>query len=169
MRPLRSRASPHHRKRLGELVAQGWLERRGQAGTFVARAAQPGASWRRLPAQPGRVDGCCRFDGAAGVDLSSARAVGAGDKVGCGRSRFDLCTRRSRRRSASRCYRRLSNTPAAVSTVSRIRVLITGSGAACLILRTLAQPGQHMWMEDPGIPLSGRSSRLGSWRWMRFR
>jgi GntR family transcriptional regulator/MocR family aminotransferase len=35
------------------------------------------------------------------------------------------------------------------------QVLITGSYAASmrLILRTLAQPGQHMWMEDPGFPL----------------
>ncbi len=34
------------------------------------------------------------------------------------------------------------------------QVLITGSYAASmnLILRTLAQPGQHMWMEDPGYP-----------------
>ncbi len=32
--------------------------------------------------------------------------------------------------------------------------MITGSYAASmnLILRTLAQPGQHMWMEDPGYP-----------------
>lgn len=34
------------------------------------------------------------------------------------------------------------------------QVLITGSYAASmnLILRTPAQPGQHMWMEDPGYP-----------------
>lgn len=34
------------------------------------------------------------------------------------------------------------------------QVLITGNYATSmdLILRTLAQPGQHMWMEDPGYP-----------------
>ncbi len=32
--------------------------------------------------------------------------------------------------------------------------MISGNYAAsmALILRTLAQPGQHMWMEDPGYP-----------------
>ncbi|RAN86264.1 DNA-binding transcriptional regulator, partial [Bacillus sp. SRB_28] len=35
------------------------------------------------------------------------------------------------------------------------QVLVTGSYAASmtLILRTLARPGQTMWMEDPGFPL----------------
>ncbi len=170
---LRSRASPgDHRKRLGELVAQGWLERRGQAGTFVSERL----SLRQLapvpPVQPAAPTEPLPFQmGLPALDLFPrgqwARVMGRRLRT---QSRFDLAPGDPGGdpllRQAIVDYLRLSRS----IDCQPDQVLITGSYAASmnLILRTLAQPGQHMWMEDPGIPLSGRSSRLGSWRWMRF-
>ncbi len=82
----------------GELVAQGWLERRGQAGTFISERLSPrGEPARRptdiAPTAPRRFSwGCRRW-------IFSPRPVGAGD----GRrlrtqTRFDLGARRSVRR-----------------------------------------------------------------------
>lgn len=98
----------------GELVAQGWLERRGQAGTFVSERLSPRQLAPVPPVQPAAPTEPLPFQmGLPALDLS-ARAVGAGD----GASAADAvavrsCTRRSRRRSASAPgYRRLS-TPVA--------------------------------------------------------
>lgn len=51
------------------------------------------------------------------------------------------------------------------------QVLITGSYAASmrLILRTLARPGQQMWMEDPGFPLIRPVVNDEGWRSAPFR
>ena len=153
-----------HRKRLGELVAQGWLERRGQAGTFVSERL----SLRQLapvpPVQPAAPTEPLPFQmGLPALDLFPrgqwARVMG----VGCGRSRgLDSAPGdpggdplRARLSSIIRLSRSIDCQPD--------QVLITGSYAASMnfILRTLAQPGQHMWMEDPGIPLSGRFVEAG--------
>lgn len=45
----------------GELVAQGWLERRGQAGTFVSERLSPRQLAPVPPVQPAAPTGRCRF------------------------------------------------------------------------------------------------------------
>ena len=45
----------------GELVAQGWLERRGQAGTFVSERLSPRQLAPVMPAQPAAPAERCRF------------------------------------------------------------------------------------------------------------
>lgn len=156
----------------GELVAQGWLERRGQAGTFVSERLSPRQLAPVPPVQPAAPTEPLPFQmGLPALDLFPrgqwARVMGRRLRT---QSRFDLAPGDPGGdpllRQAIVDYLRLSRS----IDCQPDQVLITGSYAASmnLILRTLAQPGQHMWMEDPGIPLSGRSSRLGSWRWMRF-
>jgi GntR family transcriptional regulator/MocR family aminotransferase len=137
----------------GELVAQGWLERRGQAGTFVSERLSP---LRGTGASPGGH----RTDGAAAV---STGATGAGSfprglwaRV-MGRrlrtqTRFDLapgdpCGEMILRRAIVD-YLRLSRSIECLPE----QVLVTGNYAASMrLLLTLARPGQHMWMEDPGF------------------
>ncbi len=99
----------------GELVAQGWLERRGQAGTFVSERLSPRQLAPVPPAQPAAPTEPLPFQmGLPALDLFPrgqwARVMGRRLRT---QSRFDLRTRRSRRRSASAPgYRRLS-TPVA--------------------------------------------------------
>ena len=57
-----------------ELVAQGWLERRGQAGTFVSAQLQP----EQAPSEPVVFAGESS-DGASRAGSLSARRLGAGD------------------------------------------------------------------------------------------
>lgn len=141
----------------GELVAQGWLERRGQAGTFVSERLSPlrGEPARR-PAdiaptapQPFQL-------GLPALDLFPrglwARVMGRRLRT---QTRFDLapgdpCGEMILRRAIVD-YLRLSRSIECLPE----QVLVTGNYAASmrLLLRTLAQPGQHMWMEDPGFPL----------------
>ena len=141
-------------------------------GDLCQRAAQPAPAGAGTASATGRADGAAAVsDGAAGAGSLSARAVGAGD----GASAADAvavrsCTRRSRRRSASARaivdYLRLSRS----IDCQPDQVLITGSYAASmnLILRTRRSRDSICGWKIRGIPLSGRSSRLGSWRWMRF-
>ncbi|UNK73891.1 PLP-dependent aminotransferase family protein [Raoultella planticola] len=141
----------------GELVAQGWLERRGQAGTFVSERLSPlrGEPARR-PAdiaptapQPFQL-------GLPALDLFPrglwARVMGRRLRT---QTRFDLapgdpCGEMILRRAIVD-YLRLSRSIECLPE----QVLVTGNYAASmrLLFRTLAQPGQHMWMEDPGFPL----------------
>ncbi len=108
----------------GELVAQGWLERRGQAGTFVSERLSPRQLAPVPPVQPAAPTEPLPFQsGAAGAGSLSARAVGAGDGgVGCGRSRGSIL--HPAIPAAIRFCARLSSIIYAcrvVSTVSRIR------------------------------------------------
>lgn len=141
----------------GELVAQGWLERRGQAGTFVSERLSPlRGEAPRLPAgieptapQPFQL-------GLPALDLFPrglwARVMGRRLRT---QTRFDLapgdpCGEMILRRAIVD-YLRLSRSIECLPE----QVLVTGNYAASmrLLLRTLARPGQHMWMEDPGFPL----------------
>ncbi|HHT0379876.1 TPA: PLP-dependent aminotransferase family protein [Raoultella planticola] len=141
----------------GELLAQGWLERRGQAGTFVSERLSPlrGEPARRptdiapTAPQPFQL-------GLPALDLFPrglwARVMGRRLRT---QTRFDLapgdpCGEMILRRAIVD-YLRLSRSIECLPE----QVLVTGNYAASmrLLLRTLAQPGQHMWMEDPGFPL----------------
>lgn len=141
----------------GELVAQGWLERRGQAGTFVSERLSPlrGEPARRptdiapTAPQPFQL-------GLPALDLFPrglwARVMGRRLRT---QTRFDLapgdpCGEMILRRAIVD-YLRLSRSIECLPE----QVLVTGNYAASmrLLFRTLAQPGQHMWMEDPGFPL----------------
>lgn len=141
----------------GELVAQGWLERRGQAGTFVSERLSPlrGEPARRptdiapTAPQPFQL-------GLPALDLFPrglwARVMGRRLRT---QTRFDLapgdpCGEMILRRAIVD-YLRLSRSIECLPE----QVLVTGNYAASmrLLLRTLAQPGQHMWKEDPGFPL----------------
>lgn len=141
----------------GELVAQGWLERRGQAGTFVSERLSPlrGEPARRptdiAPTAPQLFQ-----LGLPALDLFPrglwARVMGRRLRT---QTRFDLapgdpCGEMILRRAIVD-YLRLSRSIECLPE----QVLVTGNYAASmrLLLRTLAQPGQHMWMEDPGFPL----------------
>lgn len=141
----------------GELVAQGWLERRGQAGTFVSERLSPQQS---APVQPMAGDepvAPLPFQlGLPALDLFPrglwARVMGRRLRT---QTRFDLapgdpCGELILRRAIVD-YMRLSRS----IECRPEQVMVTGSYAASmsLILRTMARPGQQMWMEDPGFPL----------------
>lgn len=141
----------------GELVAQGWLERRGQAGTFVSERLSP---LREEPARlPSGIEPTTLQPfqlGLPALDLFPrglwARVMGRRLRT---QTRFDLapgdpCGEMILQRAIVD-YLRLSRSIECLPE----QVLVTGNYAASmrLLLRTLAQPGQHMWMEDPGFPL----------------
>lgn len=141
----------------GELVAQGWLERRGQAGTFVSDRLSPQQQApTRVPLSSEPTAPQPFQMGLPALDLFPrglwARVMGRRLRT---QTRFDLapgdpCGEAILRRAIAD-YLRLSRSIECLPE----QVLVTGSYAASmlLILRTLAQPGQHMWMEDPGFPL----------------
>lgn len=140
----------------GELVAQGWLERRGQAGTFVSERLSPRQLAPVPPAQPAASAEPLPFQmGLPALDLFPrglwARVMGRRLRT---QSRFDLAPGDPGGdpllRQAIVDYLRLSRS----IDCQPEQVLITSNYATSmdLILRTLAQPGQHMWMEDPGYP-----------------
>ena len=120
----------------GELVAQGWLERRGQAGTFVSDhltvqplTAEPlGFGGEQSEPQPFQL-------GLPALDLFPrglwARVMGRRLRT---QTRFDLS--RSIECEAE-------------------QVFITSGYAASmsLILQSLGGRGETMWVEDPGFPL----------------
>jgi len=140
----------------GELVAQGWLERRGQAGTFVsqtsplAAAAVPIAhssnEHEPKPFQMG-LPALDLFPRALWARLTSRRLRT--------QSRFDLTlgdpAGEAMLRQAIADYLRFSR-----SIECQPEQIFITSGYAqsmSLILQTLASPGDGMWMEDPGFPL----------------
>ncbi len=140
----------------GELVAQGWLERRGQAGTFVsqtsplAAAAVPIAhssnEHEPKPFQMG-LPALDLFPRALWARLTSRRLRT--------QSRFDLTlgdpAGEAMLRQAIADYLRFSR-----SIECQPEQIFITSGYAqsmSLILQTLASPDDGMWMEDPGFPL----------------
>ena len=141
----------------GELVAQGWLERRGQAGTFVSEhltlkpaVAEPTWFGGEEPhPQPFQL-------GLPALDLFPralwARVMGRRLRT---QTRFDLalgdvCGEMALRQAIVE-YLRLSRS----IECQPEQVFITSGYAASmsLILRALAGRGQGMWVEDPGFPL----------------
>lgn len=140
----------------GELVAQGWLERRGQAGTFVSERLSPRQVTAQRPTAGQGSSAPQPFQmGLPALDLFPrgvwARVMGRRLRT---QSRFDLAPGdpcgEPVLRQAIVDYLRLSRS----IECQPEQVVISGNYAAsmALILRTLAQPGQHMWMEDPGYP-----------------
>jgi DNA-binding GntR family transcriptional regulator len=63
----------------GELVAQGWLERRGQAGTFVSERLSPLRGNRRVCRRALNRRRRSRFNWGCRRWIFSPRPVGAGD------------------------------------------------------------------------------------------
>nr|WP_318385128.1 PLP-dependent aminotransferase family protein [uncultured Enterobacter sp.] len=150
-----SRATVEHA--YGDLVAQGWLERRGQAGTFVSDTVTPGVAQTVHAAAPRNSDAPLPFQmGLPALDLfprarwarlmgrrlrtQSRAALGLGDPTG------ELALRQAIVEYL-RVSRSIDCTPE--------QVFITSSYAqsVSLILRTLAEPGEGMWVEDPGFHL----------------
>ncbi|MGL5239890.1 MAG: PLP-dependent aminotransferase family protein [Kluyvera ascorbata] len=140
-----------------ELVAQGWLERRGQAGTYVshhltleATPAEPlgfgGEQFQPLPFQLG----------LPALDLFPrglwARVMGRRLRT---QTRFDLalgdvCGEQALRQAIVE-YLRLSRS----IECDAGQVFITSGYAAAmsLALKALDGRGESMWVEDPGFPL----------------
>lgn len=141
----------------GELVAQGWLERRGQAGTFVSDhltvqpvTAEPlGFGGEQSEPQPFQL-------GLPALDLFPrglwARVMGRRLRT---QTRFDLALGDVRGESMLRQalveYLRLSRSIECEAE----QVFITSGYAASmsLILQSLGGRGETMWVEDPGFPL----------------
>lgn len=140
-----------------ELVAQGWLARRGQAGTFVSEQLRP----ERAPVSPAIFAGenprPQTFQmGLPALDLFPrevwARVMGRRLRT---QTRFDLavgdvCGERALRQAIVD-YLRVSRS----IECQPEQIFITSGYAASmtLILRALAHPGEGMWVEDPGFPL----------------
>lgn len=156
----------------GELVAQGWLERRGQAGTFVSDRLSPQQSVPERSVTGDEPTAPLPLQlGLPALDLFPrglwTRIMGRRLRT---QTRFDLAPGDPcgdpMLRQAIVDYLRLSRS----IECRPEQVLVTGSYAASmsLILRTLTRPGQQMWMEDPGFPLirpivsgeGGRSARF---------
>lgn len=141
----------------GELVAQGWLERRGQAGTFVNASVVPGPSapepvWfggEQPEPQPFQM-------GLPALDLFPraqwARVMGRRLRT---QTRFDLalgdvCGEMTLR-SAIVEYLRFSRS---IECMPEQVFITTGYAASMtLVLQTLGKPGDKIWLEDPGFPL----------------
>lgn len=141
----------------GELVAQGWLERRGQAGTFVSGHVRPEktvatpAVFARESQTPDPFQ-----MGLPALDLFPreiwARVMGRRLRT---QTRFDLALGdvcgEAVLREAIVDYLRVSRSIECLPE----QVFITSGYASSmtLILRALAKPGEGMWVEDPGFPL----------------
>lgn len=159
-----------------ENARESWSPRMARAawagGDLCQRAAQPAPAGAGTASATGRADGAAAVsDGAAGAGSLPrgqwARVMGRRLRT---QSRFDLAPGDPGGdpllRRAIVDYLRLSRS----IDCQPDQVLITGSYAASmnLILRTWRSRDSICGWKIRGIPLSGRSSRLGSWRWMRF-
>lgn len=141
----------------GELVAQGWLERRGQAGTYVsdhltleAAPVEPlGFGGEQFQPQPFQL-------GLPALDLFPrgiwSRVMGRRLRT---QTRFDLalgdvCGEMALRQAIVE-YLRLSRSIECEAE----QVFITSGYAAAmsLTLQALSGRGEGMWVEDPGFPL----------------
>ncbi|WDB99052.1 PLP-dependent aminotransferase family protein [Escherichia albertii] len=140
-----------------ELVAQGWLSRRGQVGTFVSDQIRPQKSAVDVVAFAGESQQPLPFQmGLPALDLFPrelwARVMGRRLRT---QTRFDLALGdvcgETVLREAIVDYLRVSRG----IDCQPEQVFITHGYAASmtLILHALAKPGDGMWMEDPGFPL----------------
>ncbi|HGW5509093.1 TPA: PLP-dependent aminotransferase family protein [Citrobacter koseri] len=141
----------------GELVAQGWLERRGQAGTFVSGHVRPEKTVATPAIFAGESQTPDPFQmGLPALDLFPreiwARVMGRRLRT---QTRFDLALGdvcgEAVLREAIVDYLRVSRSIECLPE----QVFITSGYASSmtLILRALAKPGEGMWVEDPGFPL----------------
>lgn len=140
-----------------ELVAQGWLERRGQAGTFVSARLQPEQAISEPVVFAGESTIPQPFQmGLPALDLFPrdiwARVMGRRLRT---QTRFDLALGdvcgEAALRQAIVDYLRVSRSIECLPE----QIFITSGYAASmtLILRALSAPGDGMWIEDPGFPL----------------
>ena len=140
-----------------ELVAQGWLERRGQAGTFVSAQLHPEQTYSEPVVFAGESTVPQPFQmGLPALDLFPrdiwARVMGRRLRT---QTRFDLALGdvcgEAVLRQAIVDYLRVSRSIDCLPE----QIFITSGYAASmtLILRALAKPGDGMWIEDPGFPL----------------
>lgn len=140
-----------------ELVAQGWLERHGQAGTFVSKQLRLDATPVAPAVFAGENPTPQPFQmGLPALDLFPreiwARVMGRRLRT---QTRFDLALGdvggELLLRQAIVDYLRVSRSIECLPE----QVFITSGYAASmtLILRALAKPGEGMWVEDPGFPL----------------
>lgn len=141
----------------GELVAQGWLERRGQAGTFVSAGVVPGPASAEPVWYGGEQSEPQPFQmGLPALDLFPraqwARVMGRRLRT---QTRFDLalgdlCGELSLRTAIVE-YLRFSRS---IECLPEQVFITTGFAATMtLILQTLGQHGDKIWLEDPGFPL----------------
>ena len=141
----------------GELVAQGWLVRRGQAGTFVSETLVLLHEDAPPTALAGEPPGILPFQlGLPALDMFPralwSRVMGRRLRT---QSRYDLalgdvCGELILRQAIAdylRFSRSIDCQPEQIFITSGYAASIT------LILQTLASPGEGIWMEDPGFPL----------------
>jgi len=141
----------------GELVAQGWLERRGQAGTFVSAGVVPGPAVTEPVWYGGEQPEPQPFQmGLPALDLFPrvlwARVMGRRLRT---QTRFDLALGdvcgEIALRSAIVEYLRFSRS---IECLPEQVFITTGFAASMtLILQTLGRLGDKIWLEDPGFPL----------------
>ena len=140
-----------------DLVAQGWLERRGQAGTFVSDRLHPQKEVSAPAFFAGESSVPQPFQmGLPALDLFPrdiwARVMGRRLRT---QTRFDLALGdvggEAILRQAIADYLRVSRSIDCLPE----QIFITSGYAASmtLTLRALAAPGDGMWIEDPGFPL----------------
>lgn len=141
----------------GELVAQGWLARRGQAGTFVSEQLHPEKPHTPPAFFAGESQTPQPFQmGLPALDLFPrevwARVMGRRLRT---QTRFDLALGdvcgEAVLRQAIVDYLRVSRS----IECQPEQVFVTSGYASSmrLILQALANPGDGMWVEDPGFPL----------------
>ena len=140
----------------GDLAAQGWLERRGQAGTFVSQTLSPAQPAFTTSAPPAGNREPLPFQmGLPALDAFPralwSRLMGRRLRL---QTRFDLaappCEGEAVLRQAIVDYLRFSRS----IDCQPEQVFITAgySMAMTLALRALAQPGEGILLEDPGFP-----------------
>ncbi len=141
---------------LGELVAQGWLERRSRSGTFVSAALSSRPVGRSPAGQGNRHQAPLPFQpGLPALDAFPrglwARVMGRRLRQ---QSRFDLALpdpagERALRQAIAdwlRFSRSIDCRPEQVFVAAGYPAVMS------LLLRTLARPGDAIWVEDPGYP-----------------
>lgn len=137
----------------GELVAQGWLERRGQAGTFVSPSVTSGANNPAFATNQPQGAPLPFQMGLPALDAFPralwARIMGRRLRL---QTRYDLvmpeANGESTLRQAIADYLRFSRS----IDCQPEQVFITAGFQAAmrLVAHTLAKPGDGIWLEDPG-------------------
>ncbi|MBJ3816061.1 PLP-dependent aminotransferase family protein [Shimwellia pseudoproteus] len=141
----------------GELVAQGWLVRRGQAGTFVGIAPAAASSTADIQHYGGERSHLRPFQlGVPALDLFPrglwSRIMGQRLRT---QTREELTTGDPGGEYALResiaAYLRLSRSIDCLPE----QIFITAGYAMAMqmLLQVLGQPGEGMWVENPGYPL----------------
>lgn len=137
----------------GELVAQGWLERRGQAGTFVSPSVTAPASNQNVSASRPQGAPLPFQMGLPALDAFPralwARLMGRRLRL---QTPYDLvmpenCGESTLRQSIAD-YLRFSRS--IECQPEQIFITAGFQAAMRLVVRTLAQAGDSIWLEDPG-------------------